>query len=35
MLHRAKTWFAHLSLARKLTAISVITTAGSLILACA
>jgi len=35
MLSRAKTWIAHLSLARKLTAISVITTAASLILACA
>jgi signal transduction histidine kinase/DNA-binding response OmpR family regulator/HPt (histidine-containing phosphotransfer) domain-containing protein len=35
MVYRVKTWVAHLSLARKLTAISVITTAASLILACA
>ena len=35
MLYAAKTWFAHLSLARKLTAISVITASASLILACA
>src|SRR5690349_24623087 len=30
-----KTWFAHLSLARKLTAISVLTAAAALTLACA
>ena len=35
MLSHVKIWFAHLSLARKLTAISVVTTAGSLVLACA
>src|SRR5687768_8741419 len=35
MVFRAKAWFAPLSLARKLTAISVITAGASLILACA
>ena len=35
MQRRVKAWFAHLSLARKLTAISVVATVASLILACA
>ncbi len=35
MYRRIKGWFAHLSLARKLTAISVVATIASLILACA
>ena len=35
MFRRIKGWFAHLSLARKLTGISVVATVASLILACA
>ena len=35
MFRRTKGWFAHLSLARKLTGISVVATIASLILACA
>ena len=35
MQRRIKAWFAHISLARKLTGISVIATVASLILACA
>jgi signal transduction histidine kinase/DNA-binding response OmpR family regulator len=35
MRRRISTWFAHLSLARKLTAIGVVTSALSLVLACA